>query len=69
MPGYEPVTLDSVCNAGVEALEDAAGDLPIGKVTFAACRSSSVPTRLRRSAASSSPVRRCRSTSAVRPGG
>ena len=32
MAGYEPVTIESVCNAGVDALEDAAGDLPLGRV-------------------------------------
>jgi hypothetical protein len=34
MAGYETVTLESVCNAGVEALEDAAGHLPLGQVTL-----------------------------------
>ncbi len=34
MAGYEPVTLETVCNAGVDALEDAAGDLPLGQVTL-----------------------------------
>ena len=32
MAGYEPVTIESVCNAGVDAIEDAAGDLPLGRV-------------------------------------
>ena len=32
MAGYEPVTIEAVCNAGVDALEDAAGDLPLGRV-------------------------------------
>ncbi|MET0166370.1 MAG: hypothetical protein ABW318_15365 [Vicinamibacterales bacterium] len=34
MAGYETVTLESVCNAGVEALQDAAGDLSLGQVTL-----------------------------------
>src|SRR5262245_56343921 len=32
MPGYEPVHLDSVCNAGVDVLGDGPGDPPLGSV-------------------------------------
>jgi hypothetical protein len=32
MPSYEPVDLASACNAGVEVLGDAPGDVPLGRV-------------------------------------
>lgn len=32
MPGYEPVRLDSVCNAGLDVLGEAPGDPPLGNV-------------------------------------
>jgi hypothetical protein len=32
MPGYEPVDLSAVCNAGVDALGGEPGDVPLGKV-------------------------------------
>jgi len=31
MPGYEPVDLSAVCNAGVDALGDEPGDVPLGR--------------------------------------
>ena len=34
MPGYEPVDLSAWCNAGVEVLGDAPGDLPLGRVNL-----------------------------------
>jgi hypothetical protein len=32
MPSYEPVDLSDACNAGVEVLGDASGDVPLGRV-------------------------------------
>jgi len=32
MPGYEPVDLSAVCNAGVDALGGEPGDVPLGRV-------------------------------------
>jgi hypothetical protein len=32
MPSYEPVDLSAVCNAGVDVLGDAPGDVPLGRV-------------------------------------
>jgi hypothetical protein len=32
MPGYEPVDLSAACNAGVDALGDGPGDVPLGRV-------------------------------------
>src|SRR6185437_3794982 len=32
MPRYEPVDLSDACNAGVEVLGDASGDVPLGRV-------------------------------------
>jgi hypothetical protein len=32
MPGYEPVDLSAVCNAGVDVLGDEPGDVPLGRV-------------------------------------
>jgi 4-aminobutyrate aminotransferase-like enzyme len=32
MPGYEPVDLSGVCNAGVDALGGEPGDVPLGRV-------------------------------------
>ena len=32
MPGYEPVDLSAVCNAGVDVLSDEPGDVPLGRV-------------------------------------
>jgi hypothetical protein len=34
MPSYEPVDLSAVCNAGVEVLGDAPGDIPLGRVSL-----------------------------------
>ncbi len=32
MPGYEPVDLSAVCNAGVDALGGEPGNVPLGRV-------------------------------------
>ena len=32
MPGYEPVDLSAACNAGVDVLGEALGDVPLGRV-------------------------------------
>ena len=32
MPSYQPVDLSDACNAGVEVLGDASGDVPLGRV-------------------------------------
>jgi hypothetical protein len=69
MAGYEPVTIEAVCNAGVDVLEDAAGELPLGRVELRGLPSWSAPTLRRRSGASSCRQHRSRSRSAGRRGG